>query len=187
GPHLRTQACSALETVGDVARRREPLACLRERHAVEPLNGATRCAILRTLPELAQGRAVELVRLTELMQQPHDLVAVPDGVGRKLRRDHEVDRASVRLVEVEQPPEKGLAQHTLARIPLVGNRDEIGLVSARAELGYQIFLEDLGAAAGERDLRRADRDSHPTASRCTRVFTGNPPPAPLPMRLTKRR
>ena len=167
--HLRVEPGRALQAVGDVARGREHLARLAQRDAVEALHRAARRALLRALAELAELGAVELVGLPELVQQPHHLVRMPDGVRRELRRDHEVDRAAVRLGQVEQPPEKRLGEHALARIPLVRNGDEVGLVPARAELADEIVREDLGPAALERNLRRADGDPHRRPSRGTRA------------------
>jgi hypothetical protein len=82
------------------------------------------------------------------------------GVRRELGRDHEVDRPSVGLAQVEQAPQERLRQHALARVPLVRHRDELGLVVARAQLGDEVVREDLGAAADERHLRPADGDFH---------------------------
>ena len=79
------------------------------------MHGAPRGALLGALAELAELGAVELVRLPELVQQPNDLVRMADRVRRELRRDHEVDRATVGLGQVEQTPEEGLREHALAR------------------------------------------------------------------------
>ena len=81
--------------------------------------------------ELAELGAVEVPRLAELVQQPHDLARMAHGVRRELRRDHRVDRPAVRLLEIEQPPEERLRQHALAGIPLERHGDELGLVPAR--------------------------------------------------------
>ena len=102
-----------------------------------------------------------------------------DCVRRKLGCDHEVDRPSVGLVEIEQPPQECLAQDALARVPLVGHRYQVDVVVPRAELGDEVIGEDLGAAVLERHLRRADCDPHRAASRCTRVCTGNPTSRPV--------
>src|SRR5207249_5335764 len=111
---LGLQTRCTLEPVRDVAGRREQLPRLTERDAVEPLDRASRRSILGALAELAELCAVQLVRLAELVQEPDDLVLMPNGVRGELRCDHEVDRASVGLVEVEQPPEERLAEHPLA-------------------------------------------------------------------------
>ena len=158
--HLRGDSGRSLQAVGDIARSREHLPRLAQRDAIEALNRPARRALLRALTELAELRAIELVGLPKLVQQPHHLVGMTNGVRRKLRRDHELDRASVRFAQVEQPPEEGLGEHALARIPLVGNRDEVRLVPASAELADEVVREDLGPAALERNLRRADGDPH---------------------------
>src|SRR5439155_24045709 len=137
-----------------------------------------RRALLRAFTELAELRAIELVGLPELVQQPHHLVRMPDGVGRKLRRDDELDSASVGLAQIEQPPEERLGEHALARIPLVGDGDEIRLVTASTELADQIVREDLGPAALERHLRCANGDPHLRPSRGTRASDRVPPLPP---------
>ena len=68
--------------------------------------------VLAELPELGP---VELVGLPELVDEPDDLVRVADRVGGELRRDDEVDRAALRLLEVEQPPDERLAQRRAPR------------------------------------------------------------------------
>ena len=151
---------------------------LAERDAIESLNGATRGAILRALPELTEVGAVELVRLPELVEEPDDLAWVADGVRRKLRRNDEVDGASVGFFEIEEPPHERLAEDALAGIPLVRNGDVVDLVVAGAELGDEVVGEDLCAAAGERHLRTADGDPHREASRGTRPTNGIPPLPP---------
>src|SRR6185295_14498171 len=142
------------------------------------LNGTARGTILSALAELSELGAVELVRLAELVQQPHDLVGMTNGVRRKLRRDHEVDRAPVRLAQIEQPPEERLRKHALAGVPLVGNRDQIRLVAAFAQLAHEIVREDLCPTARERHLWRADRNPHDPASRGTRACCRVPPRPP---------
>ena len=94
------------------------------------------------------------------MQEPHDLVGVPDDVGGKFRRDYEIDRGPVGLLQIEQPPEKSLRQHTFARIPLERKGDELHLVLPLPQLVDQPFADDLGAPAHEGHLGRADGDPH---------------------------
>ena len=91
---------------------------------------------------------VELVGLAELVQEPDDLVPVANGVRGELGRDHEVDRGTVGFLEVEQPPEERLGQHPLARVPLEGNRHELGVVIALAQLLDETVAQDLGAPVG---------------------------------------
>ena len=98
------------------------------------------------------------------MQEPDDLPWVPDRVRRELRRDHDVDRAAVRLLEVEQPPEERLRQHALARVPLERHGHELRLVAALAQLVDQALAEDLGASTDERHLGQADGDPHVRAT-----------------------
>ena len=126
---------------------------LAERDPVELLHLPAERAVLGRLAELAELGAVELVRLPELVHEPDALVRVADDVRRELRRDDEVDPPAVGLVEVEQPPEERLREHARARVPLERDRDEVGLVAARAQLVDELVGEDLGAAARERHLR----------------------------------
>ena len=86
-----------------------------EREPVETVHLAPQRARLGRLVELAELGPVELVGLAELVEQPDDLVRVAHDVRRELRRDHEIDRRTVGLLEVEQPPEERLRQHPLAR------------------------------------------------------------------------
>ena len=176
--HLRRQPGRSLEPLGDVPGRGEDLPRLAERHTVEPLHRPSRRSVLCALAELAELGAVELIRLAELVQQPHDLARMTHRVRRELRRDHEVDCAPVRLVEIEEPPEKRLAEHALARVPLVRHRHEVDLVVARAQLGDEIVSEDLGTAARKGHLRRADGDPHAAPTRGTRATNRDPPRPP---------
>ena len=68
--------------------------------------------------EVAVLGAAQFVRRAILVNEPGDLVGVPRKVGRKLRPDHEIDRASVALAEIEQPPGCGMRKDLLLRIPL---------------------------------------------------------------------
>ena len=108
-------------------------------------------------PELG---AVELVRLAELVDEPHALVAMAHDVRGELRRDDDVDPAAVGLVEIEHAPQERLREHARARIPLERHRDEVGLVTARPELTDELVGEDLDPAARERNLRAKHRDPH---------------------------
>ena len=158
--HLGFEPGRTAHALGHVARGCKELAGLAERDPVEAMHGAPRGALLGALTELAELGAVELVRLPELVQEPNDLVRMPDRVGRELRRDHEVDRATVGLGQVEQTPEEGLREHALPGVPLVRHGDQVGLVSARPQLLDEVVGEDLGPTARERHLRRADGNSH---------------------------
>ena len=150
-PRTRRSAVRRAPAAGAAAPRRRARSSARSRSATlrevakslrasPSATRSSRCtsrrerAVLGRLGELAELGAVELVRLPELVQEPDDLVRVPDAVRRELRRDHEVDRAAVRLLEVEQPPEERLRQHPLAGVPLERHRDELGLVAALAQL-----------------------------------------------------
>src|SRR5205823_11903612 len=114
---LGREAGRGLQPRGDVARRREDPLRLAERSALELQHLPAQGAVAGALRELAELGAVEIPRLPELMEEPDDLVRMPHGVRRELRRDDELDRPAVRLLEVEQPPEERLRQDALARIP----------------------------------------------------------------------
>ena len=126
--HLGRESRRCLEPCRDVLRDREEPRCLAERDAIERLHLAPERPVLRRVAELPERRAVELVGLPELVDEPDALVGVTDEIGGKLRRDDEVDLLPVCLVQVEHPPEEGLREHACARIPLEGHRDEICLV-----------------------------------------------------------
>ena len=55
--------------------------------------------------------------------------------------------------------------HTLRRVPLERHGDQLGVVTARAQLGDERLGEHLGASALERHLRVADGDPHQRAER----------------------
>jgi hypothetical protein len=83
-----------------------------------------------------------------------------DGVARELRRDEEVDLASLDLLQVEHAPDERALEHALAGIPLERHGDERRLVVARVELLGQPLGEYLGTAVRERNLRVCDDDPH---------------------------
>ena len=74
--------------------------------------------------------------------------------------DDQVDRAPVRLGQVEEPPEERLVEHARPRVPLERDGDQLGLVIALAQLVDELVREDLGAPANEGHLRSADRNPH---------------------------
>ena len=158
--HLGLEAGRRLEPRGDVARDGEEARGLAERDAVEVLHLPTQRALLRRVAELPERRPVQLVRLAELVDEPHALLGVAHEIGRELRRHHHVDSPAVRLVEVEQPPQERLREDARAGIPLERNGDEICLVIPGAELLDELIREDLDAPVRERHLRPADGDSH---------------------------
>ena len=96
------------------------------------------------------------------MDEPHALLVMAHDVGGELRRDDDVDPAAVGLVEVEHAPQERLREHSCARVPLERHRDEVGLVTARAELTDELVGDDLDPAARERHLRAEHRDPHGT-------------------------
>jgi glycosyltransferase involved in cell wall biosynthesis len=71
---------------------------------------------------------------------------VADAVGRKLRRDHELDGLAVGFAQIEQAPEERLGQDALARVPLEGQRNELGQ-----------FGESAADRATRRAVQRLDR------------------------------
>ena len=104
--------------------------------------------------------ADRIENLAELVNAPDHLVRMAHAVRGELRPDDEVDRPAVRLLEVQQPPEERLGQHTRARVPLEGHRHQRRLVVALSQLGHQRLGEQLRPAVLERHLRRADGDPH---------------------------
>ena len=157
---LGVRARGALEPVGDVLRDREEPGRLAERDPVESLHLPPERALLGRLVELPEVGSVELVRLPELVDEPDALLRMPHEVRGKLRRDDQVHRRPVHLLEVEHPPQERLREDACARIPLERNRDELGFVPAHAKLVDETIGHDLGPAPGERDLRPGDEDPH---------------------------
>ena len=158
--HLGVKAGRALEPAGDVRGGREQPRRLREGDPVELLHLPAERTILGRRPELPEIGAVELVRLAELVDEPHALLRVADDVRGELRPDDDVDPAPVRLLEVEHPPEERLREDAGAGIPLERHRDEVRLVAPRPQLVHELVREDLGAAPGEGHLRPQDCDPH---------------------------
>ena len=166
---LRVEPGRVAQPPGDVAGGGEDLPRLAERRLLEREHAPPQRAVLRRLGELPERRPVHVPGLAELVDEPDHLARMPHRVRRELRRDHRVDRAAVRLVEIEQPPQERLRQHALAGIPLERHRHQLGLVVARAQLLDEIVGEDLGAAALERHLRNAHGQPHrPLSSSSTR-------------------
>ena len=151
----------AAQALGDVARDREDRARLAERDAVEPVD----CAARARCPPADSPNWPSSVRSSSYACRnwctshttllgwrtayEGNFVAITRSIGRPSD-----------LLEVEQAPEERLRQHARAGIPVEGHGDEVGLVVARPELLDERLGEDLGAAARERHLRRADGDSH---------------------------
>src|SRR5256714_843651 len=125
--------------VGPVARDRSRPRRLAGRARVEPVNCPPQRPVLRRLGELAELGAVEVVRLPELVHEPDHLAPVPHDVGGELRPDHKVDRPPVSLLEVDEPPEEGLAEDARPWIPLERHGDERGEVVARVELADELL------------------------------------------------
>ena len=132
--HLGLEPRRTVEPIGDVLRDREQAPGLAERRAIEPLDRPHGRAAERVLAELPELGPVELVGLAELVDEPDDLVRVADRVRRELRRDDDVDGPSLRLLEVEQPPDERLAERSRPRVPLERDPDQLDLVIAVAKL-----------------------------------------------------
>ena len=161
GRHFGPEPCGATRAV----RRR----CVRSRRAEWPRRGqpdrAPALSVGSRGPRASRRTApssvpIEVVRLAELVNEPHALVGVANEVGRKLRSDDDVDPLAVRLVEIEHPPQKRLREHARPRVPLEGNADEIRVVASCAQLVDESVGEDLGPTSGERHLGPQDGDVH---------------------------
>ncbi len=76
----------------------------------------------------------------------------------------QVDRAPVRLGQIEEPPEERLVEDARPRVPLERDGDELGLVLALAQLVDELVREDLGAPANER--APAERRRRSSSARC---------------------
>ena len=154
------QPSGAREPLRVVVRRREQRVGLAEGRSVKAMDRTPGGAVDRPLAELTELSAVQLVRLAELVHEPDDLPRVSNHVGGELRRDHYVDGRSVRLLEIDQPPERGLGQHARSRVPLEGKRYQSRVVLTAPELLDELVREDFGASALERDLWQTDRNPH---------------------------
>src|SRR5262249_7430082 len=117
--------------------RKHP-AALAERFRVEPDERVAESDVALVVTEVAVDRAAWRRRRAGLVNQPRRLARRAREVGRKLRRDDEVDRPSVALAEIQQAPCGGMRQDLLLRIPLERDADELRLVSARDELAQQL-------------------------------------------------
>jgi hypothetical protein len=117
-------------------------------------------AVDRRLAELGELAAVEVVRLAELVHEPDALARVAHGVARELRRDQEIDLASLDLLEIEHPPDERALEHAGAGIPLERHRHERRLVPARVQLLGQPLREHLCTAVREGHLGMGHDDPH---------------------------
>ncbi len=77
--------------------------------------------------QVGKRRAELVVGLPVLVDQPDDLVRMANGVARKARRDHRVDRAPARFGQVEAAPGGGAADEVEALALHQRQRDEVGL------------------------------------------------------------
>ena len=167
------EAVVAAGARGGVGRVGEPPLALTEHRGVERDQPLAHRDVVFDVEEVAVARAGQLVRRAVLMDEPHDLVRVTHEVGRKLRRDHEVDRPPVALAEIEQPPRRGVRENLLLGIPLEGNADELGVVPGVTQLADQLTNVKLGPALHEGHLRFA-HENRPDHSR-DRRFAGPHP------------
>ena len=101
---------------------------------VDSVNRPAGGAVERLLAELAENGAIEVVCLAELVHEPHDLVRMAHDVGGEFRGDEQVDRPALYVLEVEHPPDEGLGDDVLRRIPLERHSDELRFVVASAKL-----------------------------------------------------
>ncbi len=147
------------QAVRGVPRVREDLPRFREARAIRLGDELAPARVLGRSGEVALCRSEPVVSLTELVDQPHDLVLVPHEVGRELHRNHEIDTFPVGLREVQEPPRERRGQDFRARVPLEREAHELGLVSERDDLAHETLGVTLGAARGERHLRGADEDA----------------------------
>ena len=108
--------------------------------------------------EVAVLGAAQLVHRAMLMHQPDDFVGMTDEVGRELGGDHQIDRATVALAEIEQAPCCRLCQDFFLWIPLERHADQFGVVAALSEVVNQRTDERLRAAGDERHLGFADEN-----------------------------
>ena len=154
---LGGEAVIAREARRRVARVAEQPLRFGEHFAVEPNQCVAQPDVTLRVVELAVHRAAEIVDRAVLMEQPRHLVRMADEVGRKLGRDHEIDRLAVALRKVDHPPRRGLRQQLLLRIPLERNRHPLGPEPPPAKLADEAADVQLRAAVHQRHLRLADQ------------------------------
>jgi hypothetical protein len=121
-------------------------------HLAEP-------AVLGRRGQIAVFRAELVVRLPVLVDQPHDLVRVPDRVAREARGDHRIHGSAAGVAQVEAAP-RGGAPHEVETLALdERHRDEVGVHAPRAQLVGEPPDVELRAAPRERALDA--EDEHP--------------------------
>ena len=121
-------------------------------------------AVVRVIPQLVGGAV--------LVDQPHDLAVVRREVRRELQRDHRVDLHAVGLAHVEAPPHRHLVHDLGARVPLAGDRHDLGVVAGLAQAP---------ASAPRCAARR--RRARTTVCGCrTAILMRRPPPSPCAAR-----
>ena len=108
--------------------------------------------------EVAVRCSRELVGGAVLVNEPRHLARVTHEVRRKLRRDHEIDRTSVALAEIEETPGSGVRENFALRVPLERHTDELGVVPLAMEFFDERAHVILGAATDERHLGFADQN-----------------------------
>ena len=120
---------------------------------------ATRCDL-----ELGQfrpvvNRAGEVVGLPVLVDQPQELVRMPDRVCRKLGCNDQIDPVAVDLAHVQKTPGHHFSDQALFRIVLERKLDQIDLHAGNVccDRLHEAGVEILRAAARKRHLRAKDQ------------------------------
>jgi hypothetical protein len=97
---------------------------------------------------------------------------MPDEIRWKFRSDDQVDRFSVRLAQIDQPPRRCVRENFFLRVPLEGNADQLRLVPVQTQLLMQRANVVFGATMHERNLHLADNDAANTHRREGILYRG---------------
>ena len=109
--------------------------------------------------EVAVGCAAQLVRDAVLMDDPGDFARMAREVCGKSRRNQQINRLSVTLGQVEEPPRGRLRQEPGFRLRAERNRDSVDLMTLAPQLVNEAMDVQFGAAFDEWHLRVGDNDA----------------------------
>src|SRR5687768_3205962 len=153
------------QAIRRVLRIREQAAAFAEHFRVEVDERLPQADVFVAVREVTVFRSTQLVGCTVLMNEPRHLVRMADEIRRKLRSDDQVDRFAIRLAQIDEAPRGGVRKNFPLRIPLEWNADQLGLISAGAQLMMQCTHMVLRAAMDEGNLYLTNDDAANTHRR----------------------
>jgi hypothetical protein len=86
------------------------------------------------------------------MDQPENLVGMVGEVGRKFGGDHQIDRFSVGLGQVQHAPDFDTFEELIMGVPFVRDVDEVDLIIPVTEVIHQTQDMRLGSSLEKGDL-----------------------------------